>query len=102
MSIKSSAHKNQEQPPVERGLLTINSITDRNFFLLVLFSVAGLIAALLVNWFFPQTADVAIREYKVEPLGIFTASRYHANIQHRSFRNYSNLCWNSRLFIFRQ
>ena len=36
------------------------------------FSVAGLIIALLVNWFFSQTADVEIKPYDVSPFGLFT------------------------------
>ncbi len=50
-----------------------NIISDKQFILYALFTIAGLIAAIFVNHFFPQIADVKIKKYDVNFLGLFPA-----------------------------
>lgn len=71
MSITLSTHRKQVLPPYKRGQQANNSISDNRFLSLSLFSIVGLIVALLVNWFFPQTADVEIKSYEINPLKLF-------------------------------
>ncbi|MBR0599470.1 ABC transporter permease [Clostridiales bacterium BAD-6] len=65
--------KKNVQPPLERGLYAKqNIISDQNLIFSALFSITGLIVALLVNWLFPQIADVEIKPYELNPFGLFT------------------------------
>lgn len=74
MIVKLITRKVDAPLPVKRGRCpNKNIISDERFLILALFSVAGLIVALLVNWFFPQLADVEIETYEVNPFGLFTA-----------------------------
>ena len=40
------------------------------FFLRILFTVSGFFIAILVNLFFPQTADVEIKDYRLNIFGM--------------------------------
>ncbi len=62
--------KGDALPPRERGQHPINIVSNQRFLLLALFSIAGLVAALLANWFFPQLADVEIKTYEINLLGL--------------------------------
>lgn len=72
MSTKIPILKGDALPPRERGQHPIHTVSGQRFLLLALFSIAGLAAALLANWFFPQLADVEIKTYEINLLG-FTA-----------------------------
>ena len=59
-------------PPSERGEHHKNTITNQKYLVSAGVTIAGLFAAILVNRFFPQIADVEIKEYKVHPFGLFS------------------------------
>ncbi len=50
-----------------------NIVSNKRFLSLAFLSVAGLIVAMFVNCFFPQIADVRIKTYNINFLGLFPA-----------------------------
>jgi NitT/TauT family transport system permease protein len=56
-----------------RHHLSKKIVSDKKFLLYTLFTITGLIAAIFVNHFFPQIADVKIKKYDINILGLFPA-----------------------------
>ncbi len=70
MSINLSALSGAAAPLRKQRRQPKHIVSNRRFILLALFSIAGLIVALLASWLFPQIADVEIKTYDINFLGL--------------------------------
>ncbi len=70
MSIKRFTLTDTPPVPRKRERQTKNIISNKRFIALALFTLAGLVAALLASLFFPQIADVEIKLYDINLFGL--------------------------------
>lgn len=70
MSIRLSTFTGAPPVPHKRERQTKNIISNKRFIALALFTITGLVAALLSSLFFPQIADVEIKLYDINLFGL--------------------------------